>query len=438
MTASAKVAVLGLDGVPFDLLNDLFHNGVMPGLADVAENSTFVRMETSLPAVSSVAWSSFMTGRGPGHHGIFGFTDLKNRERSLRLPSFDDIQCPVIWQSLAGRKATVINLPFTYPARPLNGLLISGFVAPMLERSVFPPSLLPWLASRHYRIDVDAVKGRHDRRHLFEDLFETLNVHEEVMLTLMEREPWDLFIGVVTGTDRLHHFFFDAARDPNHVFFEDFMEYYRRIDSFFRRFVERLGRRTRLIVLSDHGFTLLKTQVYVNHLLERMGRLSFIRANPQSIEDVHPSSEAFAMEPNRIYLNSKDRFRDGLLDPRQKPEILSRLKQDLERVRLRDAGIDDPEGEDRPDDVLFMEVRSKEAAYDGPCRPMAPDLLLIPRRGYDLKATIGVRVPSMRDVFTGTHTHDDAFLIVNDPYSAIGLTQARIENVADLIREVLD
>jgi predicted AlkP superfamily phosphohydrolase/phosphomutase len=433
-----KVAVLGLDGVPFGLLNELFQRGVMPCLASTAGNSTFVPMETSLPAVSSVAWSSFMTGKGPGHHGIFGFTDLKNGERSLRLPSFDDIRCPVVWQSLAKRTSTVINLPFTYPARPLNGVLISGFVAPVFERSVFPASMIPWLTSRKYRVDVDAVQGRHDRRSLMADLFETLNVHAEVMLTLMETTAWDLFIGVITGTDRLHHFFFDAAGDPGHPFLADFLEYYRRIDQFFKRFVERLGSRTRLIVLSDHGFTRLKTQVYLNHLLERMGRLSFTRSNPRSIEDVHSASTAFAMDPNRIYLNSKDRFRDGILDPRQKVEIRSRLKQDLERVRLRDVGIDNPEGDDRPDDPLFTEVREKEAVYDGPCLPMAPDLLLLPRRGYDLKATIGVRQPSMKDIFTGTHTHDDAFLIVSDPFSTISLTQARIEQVADVIRQVLD
>jgi hypothetical protein len=69
---------------------------------------------------------------------------------------------------------------------------------------------------------------------------------------------------------------------------------------------------------------------------------------------------------------------------------------------------------------------------------MAPDLLLLPRRGYDLKANIGVRASSMRDIFTGAHTHDDAFLIVNDPYSAICPTHAKIEQVADLIRQVLD
>ena len=77
MSPSREVAVFGLDGVPFSLLQHLFDRGVMPNLRDMARSGSFVRMETALPPVSSVAWASFMTGNNPGEHGIFGFTDLK-------------------------------------------------------------------------------------------------------------------------------------------------------------------------------------------------------------------------------------------------------------------------------------------------------------------------------------------------------------------------
>ena len=77
MGAGKKVAVIGLDGVPFSLLEHLFDSGVMPNLASIAGHGTLVKMETTLPAVSSVAWTSFMTGTTPGEHGIFGFTDLR-------------------------------------------------------------------------------------------------------------------------------------------------------------------------------------------------------------------------------------------------------------------------------------------------------------------------------------------------------------------------
>lgn len=434
--ARRRVAVLGLDGVPYSLLKRLFEAGVMPRLAEKAAHGAFLRMETTLPPVSSVAWTSFMTGQDPGSHGIFGFTDLQKGSIRLRLPSFDDIRCPTLWQSLPGITSLVVNLPFTYPARPLNGTLISGFVAPLFERAVYPESLIPWLKSRNYRIDVDAVKGRSDREALITDLFETLSLHTGVMSELTKSRPWDLFIGVITGTDRLHHFFFDAAYDAGHPYHSAFIQYYSRVDSFLGAFSQQLGADTRLIVLSDHGFTRLKTQVYLNHWLRMAGYLSYGRPDPQGLEDISPNSIAFAMDPNRIYLNSRDRFPDGAISEAEKHGVRSRLKSELEQIRLRDLGIEDTGGEDSPDDTLFVDIRIKEDVYHGECLPMAPDLLLVPRPGYDLKATINVHIACRKDIFTGTHTHDDAFLFVDDPSVQGRLSQPVITDVAALVMEI--
>jgi predicted AlkP superfamily phosphohydrolase/phosphomutase len=438
MSSANKVAVIGLDGVPFSLLKDLFQAGVMPRLAEIAGAGSFLQMETVLPAVSSVAWASFMTGSNPGEHGIFGFTDLKPNEISLHLPSFDDMRRLPIWQTIPGKTSIVVNLPFTYPARPLQGVLISGFVAPVLERSVYPSSLLTWLKSKNYRTDVDAVRGRGDRSFLIKDLFETLNIHEEIMISLLESRPWDLFIGVITGTDRLNHFFFDAYYDEAHPHHVDFVDYYRRVDTSVGRLLDALGSNSRLIVLSDHGFTRLKTQVYLNNVLKGLGYISFSRPTPESPEDIHPSSLAFAMDPNRIYLNSRERFKEGRLGPSEAEELRGRLKSDLENMRLADVGIQDGEpnggGNDEP---LFAEVRTKEEVYHGDCTPLAPDLVVIPRPGYDLKATLNVTVPSMKDIFTGMHTHDDALLIVNSPSLSATLPNPKITDVAGLVTEVL-
>ena len=437
MNHATKVAVLGLDGVPFSLLQDFFAKGIMPRLAETAKSGTFLRMETSLPCISSVAWTSFMTGKNPGDHGIFGFTDVWPDKLALRLPSFDDIRSTVIWNALPGKASVVVNLPFTYPARPLKGILISGFVAPLFERSVYPESMIAWLKSRNYRIDVDAVKGRQDRRFLVRDLFETLKIHSEVMLTLMERENWDLFIGVITGTDRLHHFFFDAAQDPSHPLHKDFIDYYRMIDSFFSRFVEKCGKFARLIVLSDHGFTRLKTQVYLNHILKTMGYISFVKSEPVSPEDIHPGSKAFAMDPSRIYLNSKERFSHGALNSKEAEMMRISLKKELESLRLIDIGFLNSQGSDRPEDRLFTRVLLKEDIFDGKCIAWAPDLVVIPRSGYDPKGALNVRAATMTDIFTGMHTHDDAFLIVDDPDIGKRLSQPRITDVFGLMMEVL-
>jgi predicted AlkP superfamily phosphohydrolase/phosphomutase len=427
-----KVVVIGLDGVPFSLLEYLFDSGYMPHLADIAKHGTFRRMMTSLPAVSSVAWTSLMTGKNPGEHGIFGFTDLKPNEIALRLPSFDDIQQPVLWHSVNNINSIVVNLPFTYPARPLRGVLIAGFVAPVFERAIYPLWLIDWLKSKNYRVDVDAVKGRQNPGLLINDLFETTNVHEEVMLELMSKQPWDLFIGVITGTDRLHHFFFDAWHNPTHPRHQDFIQYYRRIDDFFGRLGERLGPKTRLIVLSDHGFTDLKTIVQLNYILKMLGYLRFLRTEPQSIDDIHPDSLAFALDPNRIYLNSRDRFHNGALSASAALEVRMKLRDELKKLRLAEIGIRD-NAETSADENLFDDVFYREEIYTGDCLNMAPDIMVIPRRGYDIKASVNANAPTTDDIFTGMHTHGDAFLIVDDASYSEKLSEVLISDVAGLI-----
>ena len=431
-----RVAVLGLDGVPYPLLESLFDAGVMPRLAEVAAAGSFLQMRTTLPAVSSVAWTSFMTGTNPGEHGIYGFTDLKPGEIALHLPSFDDVRARTVWDRVAGSPSLVVNLPFTYPARPLNGSLVAGFVAPIFERAVYPPSLLPWLKSKDYRIDVDSVRGRQDPGFLIADLFDTLNLREQVMIALMESHAWDLFIGVVTGTDRLHHFFWDAFSDRAHRFHRDFIDYYRRVDALVGSVVDRLSGSARLIVLSDHGFTRLRTQVYLNHLLASLGYLSYTKPDPRTIQDIHPRSRAFAMDPTRIYLHSRDRFRTGLLNQSESAELCQRIKHEMEGLRLRDVGIRESEDED-PDEPLFAGVKLRDELYSGEALESAPDLVVIPRRGYDVKAAVNVTVPALTDIFTGMHTHDDAFLIVDDPSVAARLHDPDISHVASLIYEVL-
>jgi predicted AlkP superfamily phosphohydrolase/phosphomutase len=188
-----------------------------------------------------------------------------------------------------------------------------------------------------------------------------------------------------------------------------------------------------LILLSDHGFTDLKWQVYLNHILRTMGYLSFVRPNPQSIADIHPSSRAFAMDPGRIYLNSSRRFRNGSVPPGATQELTAQLKSRLERLRPVDVGIYDAGSEE----LLFSEVRLKEEIYSGDCMHFAPDLVVIPARGYDVKAAVNVSSAATKDIFTGMHTHDDAFLMVNDPSIAARLGKPHITDVAALITEIL-
>ena len=87
-----SVCVVGLDGVPYSLIQDLAQRGVMPALARLLEAGFLHKMKASLPEISAVSWTDFMTGVNSGTHGIFGFTELKDNSYDLRFPNFSSVQ----------------------------------------------------------------------------------------------------------------------------------------------------------------------------------------------------------------------------------------------------------------------------------------------------------------------------------------------------------
>lgn len=68
-----RVIVIGFDGADPDVAQEFMDAGKMPHLKAMAEQGTFGDLDTTNPAESPVAWASFATSQGPGHHGIFDF-----------------------------------------------------------------------------------------------------------------------------------------------------------------------------------------------------------------------------------------------------------------------------------------------------------------------------------------------------------------------------
>jgi len=66
-----RIIIISLDRVPFDLIDNLSKNGIMPNTSRLIEDRITKKMESYIPEVSSVAWSSIITGKNPGERGIF-------------------------------------------------------------------------------------------------------------------------------------------------------------------------------------------------------------------------------------------------------------------------------------------------------------------------------------------------------------------------------
>ncbi|MHA2185478.1 MAG: alkaline phosphatase family protein, partial [Promethearchaeota archaeon] len=149
-----KNFILGIDGIPYELMNNLANKGVMPNFHDLRKKFTFTQLKSSIPHISSVSWSSIITGDNPGEHGIYGFTEIIEGTYSLRYPNFNALRSKPFWLNNLEKKQIILNVPSTYPARELNGIHVAGFVALNLKKAVYPNDILPILTNLDYQIDV--------------------------------------------------------------------------------------------------------------------------------------------------------------------------------------------------------------------------------------------------------------------------------------------
>ncbi len=154
-----RVVIVGLDGFDPQLCERFIAEGRLPNLAKLRAGGSFVRLQTTFPAISPVAWSSFSTGVNPGRHNIYDFLSRDPRTYQPKLSSADIGQatrrisigryaipvgkprCALLrksqpfWKVLGehGIFSTVLRVPITFPPERFRGLLLSGMCVPDLK-----------------------------------------------------------------------------------------------------------------------------------------------------------------------------------------------------------------------------------------------------------------------------------------------------------------
>lgn len=399
-----KVVVIGPDGTPLSLISSLIAEGELPNFARIFEGGSVRPMTSAIPAVSSVAWSCFMTGKNPGKHGIYGFLDRNPNSYDTYIPNSNVMRSETLWEILSrhGKRVVVMNVPVTYPPRRVNGILVAGFLSPRLEKATYPASVGEQLKSMGYRLDVDPWQARENKDKFLEDLYYTLDKRQEAMFHFMETEEWDFFMLQIMETDRLHHFLWEHWEKGDEKYAPAFLKLYHKIDGLLGRLYERLTEDTTLVVLSDHGFCTMKNEVFINRWLQDNGWLNFTKDPPDSLRDIHPDSKAYSMDPGRIFVNLRGRQPQGSVDAGREYEALRKeLTDALSELREPESG-----------EPMIERVYKREEIYSGECYPQAPDLVAMPCRGYDLKGSIKKAVLTEKGVINGAHTYDDAMIYI--------------------------
>jgi len=425
-----RVFVLGLDGTPGSYLRAETAAGRLPNLAALFADGGPVPMRSSLPSVSSTAWTTFLTGRDPGGHGVFGFMDCKAASHDFYFPNLEHVTAPTLWDVLGstGRRSVILNVPGTYPARPLDGVLVSGFVAPRIERAVHPSGLLSRLRAMGYRIDLDTWAARAEFEALRHDLFVTLDRRLDAVRMLLAEEPWDLYVAVITETDRLYHFLWNAMAAGEERAVDLFQRFHAAIDRFVGWLVDSLPDGTHLVILSDHGFAAERRSVFTNAWLRERGFLAFDVDEPKGLSMISPASTVYSLDPGRFYVNRAGGRARGGVPPEGAGAVVDRLVEELADLRDPETG-----------ELVYGQLVRREDAYHGPHAAFGPDVVLTLRPGYELKGSTAARAvlgPPPAGL-GGMHTSDDAFLWVRGAALREGRHDLDLHDLAPTILELL-
>jgi predicted AlkP superfamily phosphohydrolase/phosphomutase len=449
--------ILGVDGADFGYYARWIRHGLLPTFGRLAGRGRMGILQSTYPPVTAPAWTSLMTGEQPGSHGIVGFAAPFTGEYARKVVSSSSIESPTVWE-VAGRHGAdclVVNVPLTYPLRPLRGTMVAGMMTPEGAPFTYPPEFEPELRRMQpdYHIDVvwQPYKGR--GLDLVRDVKEMTRVQAELCTKLLRARPWDFFMVVFTGTDRLQHCLHEhvmalddddaVRRDPLTAAVRDYFVY---LDACLGRILEVAGGDVNAVVVSDHGFGPLDASIYFNRWLAEEGLLAlrpksagttrralkrvlnavgvkrstltaagralgFGRAAERKVQTLNPyvggiewsRTQVHYYPTNGFFVNLKGRDMFGVVEPGEEYE---RVRDDL--IRRLEALRDPATGE-----RLLPVVKRREELFAGRNLARLPDVFVeFLDRPYDAYMQ-DYDVPAVfqrNDWGNGTHRRNGLFI----------------------------
>ncbi len=413
---SERVLIIGLDGATLDVLNPLMAEGRMPRLQAAVAAGACGPLLSTIPPITPAAWTTFLTGKQPGHHRILDFEGYDVNTGRIRLHStFSTAHVRNIWQILSdhGLKVGSVNVPMTYPPIPVNGFMVTGFdtpgpecdfsypadlKAPILQRWPDPTGRKNWRAGIGKRLFNENL----------DYLSRSFHQGAEMTTWLGDRFGWDVLMVVFKFVDNLQHKtwkYLDPRWSGRNPYRRD------RVKDCFAELDKAVGQlldyatahRATVLMVSDHGHGSLEGKVHPNRLLEQWeylklrGPVERLAARCRLLMDRwrgRPTGEGSAQDIERyvpvdlsqskacvmhagnagfLYVNLKGRQPGGIVDPADYERLRDELKK---RFLSPECRVRDPWGQEIP---LFPGVYKPEELYrcSRADEPWLPDLLLM-------------------------------------------------------------
>lgn len=290
-----KVVIIGWDGATWDLIDPWIAEGKLPNIAKFRSGGTSGKLRSTDPPFTFPAWTSFLTGKNPGRHGVFDFTERIPGTKKIQFVNARRVRSQTCWRILSdsGKRVCCMGVPVSYPPEKVNGILICGFDAPGAaseadESSVYPPEALAEInaAVGQYVTSANIMQLMNDDRHE-EALDEILRVMDQKGRTaryLLQREAWDVFMILWGESDLIGHHFWRFCDPQSPLYTPSKSEkvrqaiylVYKKLDDWLPQLLEECHETTVKIICSDHGFGGSGDRIiYMNKWLADNGYLSF-------------------------------------------------------------------------------------------------------------------------------------------------------------------
>ena len=439
-----RVLLFGIDGAPPELVFDKWKN-ILPNISKLMSKGAYAKMNSTIPPSTIVAWNAMLSGKDSSEIGVFSYT-YKDADGTTKLVNSTHIKCKLLWDMLGKRKKTIaLYIPLSYPVKPINGVMVSDFLTPMVnERCASPPQVIDKLrAMKNQDIFFDVVAGLAGHKGLDVGvLLERTYAMTDMQIGLLKEfvvGEWDFFASVMIGTDRLQHMLwqhFDETHRryiPNSPYRDALKKYYSYLDSKLGEVLELLDNDTVIIVASDHGMIKQEGKININTWLINQGYL-VLKQNINIKELRKFSTELIDMDKSLAWGGGAYNARVII----NKPKAGNKYNQIRDEIAKKLCDITDDKG-----NPMETKVYVSENIYKDTSHPECPDLIVYfdalrwasnPDLGHDSlyswKTAVGAD--------SAGHSAQGCFIISGKGIAKKGLMQdINIQQVAPTILKLL-
>ncbi|MBA4494476.1 alkaline phosphatase family protein [Paenactinomyces guangxiensis] len=348
MKRRPKVMVIGLDCAEPSLVFDRWLDQ-LPNIRRVMGSGVYGRMRSSDPPITVPAWASMMTGKDPGQLGFYGFRNRNSYDYAdIGLADSTSLTEPTVWGLLGkqGYQSILLGIPPSYPPKPIHGHLVTCFLTP--DRSVsytYPDSLAEEIEKEvgEYQFDVAQFRTAQVEE-LLKNIYRMTKTRFATARFLLQHKPWDFFMMVEMGIDRIHHACWHLM-DENHVLYRPsphknaILEYYRYVDGEIGELLSVVPPDTRIFIVSDHGAKRMDGGFCINEWLIKEGYLKLKKAvqtvtplKPDLVDWKRTRAWGYGGYYGRLCLNVKGREPDGVIPRNQYEQVRNQLIKKLKAL----------------------------------------------------------------------------------------------------------